>query len=172
MKRLVFLSFGLILAGSVLANTRSASQGKTTKSVLTGRVYDVNHAVIVSSEVVARSPEGKEYWATTNTEGVYKFELPLATYRIEANATGFCPKRVEVLRMRNSSSSPLDFVLAEKPPMVVVEVDGTGNVVREIESRGRRCPQQTMIKKEAASKTVLKVLQNKILARNNDRTSR
>jgi hypothetical protein len=74
MKRLLLLLVALILVGTVLANTRSASQAKITKSILTGTVYDPNHAVIMSSEVVARSPEGKDYWATTNSDGVYKFE--------------------------------------------------------------------------------------------------
>jgi hypothetical protein len=138
MKRLLLVLVALILAGSVLANTRNTSQGETTKVVLTGTVYDPNHAVIVSSEVVARSPVGKDYWATTNTEGVYKFELPLATYRIEANAPGFCPKRVEVFKLRNSRPGPLDFVLDLMPPSVVLDFEG----------RSRPCAQKTMIKKE------------------------
>ena len=142
MKRLLLLLVALILTGSVLAQATSTSQGKTTKGVLTGTVYDVNHAVIVASEVVAQDPKGKEYWATTNTEGVYKFELPLATYRIEANAPGFCPKRVEMFKMRNSRTGPLDFVLREKPPGAVLDIEG----------RVRRCPQQTMIKKEQPQK--------------------
>src|SRR6476469_7241500 len=99
MKRLLLLLVALILAGTVLANASGTSQTKVTKGILTGTVYDPNHAVIMSAEVVARSPEGKDYWATTNSEGVYRFELPLATYRIEENAPGFCPKRVEVFRL-------------------------------------------------------------------------
>jgi Carboxypeptidase regulatory-like domain len=137
MKRLVFLSFALVLAGSVLANSRSTSQEKTKKGVVTGTVYDVNHALIVSGEVVAQDPEGKEYWATTNTEGVYRFELPLAAYRIEANAPGFCPKRVEVFKVRSSRPVALDFMLEEKPASVLLDLEG----------HIKRCPQQTMIKK-------------------------
>lgn len=148
MKRSPLLLIALILAGSVLANTTSTFQAKVTKGVLTGTVYDRNHAVIMNSEVVARSPEEKEYWATTNSEGVYKFELPLATYRIEANAPGFCPRRVEQFKMRNSRPGLLDFVLEEKPAMGLLELDGSGNVIRELGRRGRQCPQQTMIKRE------------------------
>jgi hypothetical protein len=48
---LIFLSFGLSVAAAVLGNTCGASEGK--KLVLTGTVYDINHAVIVSGEVVA-----------------------------------------------------------------------------------------------------------------------
>jgi hypothetical protein len=141
MKRLLLLLVALILAVSVLANTGGTSQGKTTRRVLTGTVYDINHAVIVSSEVVAQDPEGNEYWSTTNTEGVYKFELPLGTYRIEANAPGFCPKRVEPFKMRNSRPGPLDFVL-----------EVTRSAVLDIEGRGRPCPQKTMIRKEQPRK--------------------
>ena len=113
MKRfLLFLSLALILAGAVLGKTSAASQGKNL--ILIGTVYDTNHAVIADSEVVAQNFEGKEYSVMTNGEGVYKFELPFATYRIEANASGFCPRRVDVLRVHNSPTQKLDFVLETK----------------------------------------------------------
>ena len=128
MKRfLLFLSFALIVAGAVLGKTSGASQGK--KLILTGTVYDTNHAVIASGEVVAQNFEGKEYSVLTNSEGVYKFELPFGSYKIEANASGFCPRRVDVLRVRSSLREKLDFVL-------------------EIKEGDRPCPQTTMIKKE------------------------
>jgi hypothetical protein len=127
MKRLlIFLSFALILAG-VLGTTSGASQGKNL--ILIGTVYDTNHAVIADSEVVAQNFEGKDYSVMTNDEGVYKFELPFATYRIEANASGFCPRRVDVLRVHNTPTQKLDFVL-------------------EIKQGDRPCAQKTMIKNE------------------------
>ncbi len=130
MKRLLFLSFALILAGAVLGTTGGASQAIGAKLILTGTIYDTNHSVITSSEVVAQNFEGKEYSALTNDEGVYKFKLPFATYKIEANAPGFCPKRVDVLRVRSSLTvRPLDFVL-------------------EVKHSDRPCAQKTMIKKE------------------------
>jgi hypothetical protein len=150
-KRLLYLLFSLILAGAVLGDTRCLSQAKLLKPILTGTVYDTNHAVIVSGEIVAQSPEGKEYWATTNDAGVYKFQIPSGTYRIEANAPGFCPKRVDVFRILSyaptcsrckSQPGALDFVLEEKPPSVLLDLEG----------RIKRCPQQTMIKKEQPRK--------------------
>jgi hypothetical protein len=131
MKRLlVSLSVASIMAGSVLANDIHSSQAKVTKVILTGMVYDPNHSVIPDARLVAQNLEGKEYWATTNDEGVYKFELPSARYRVEVNAPGFCPKRVGILVVRNSMMQvPLDFVL-------------------EIEHSDRPCAQKTMIKKE------------------------
>jgi hypothetical protein len=121
----LFLSLALVLAGAVPGKTSVASQGK--KLILTGTVYDPNHAVIVNSEVVAQDFEGKEYSALTNDEG-YKFELPFGTYKIEANASGFCPNRVDVLRVRHSAAQKLDFVLEIKPD-------------------DRPCAQKTMIRK-------------------------
>ena len=124
----VFLSIALIVAGVVFGKNSGASEGK--KLVLTGTVYDTNHAVVLNSEVVAQDFEGKEYSALTNGEGVYKLELPFATYKIEANAPGFCPKRVDVLRVHRSLTvKPVDFVL-------------------QFNDGDRPCPQKTMIKKE------------------------
>jgi hypothetical protein len=99
---------------------------------LTGTVYDINHAVIPFSKVVARSAGGKDYQATTSDEGIYKIEFSLDVYKIEVNAPGFCPKRVEIFRARSSSlvQRPLDFVL---------EVS---------EGLTRPCKQKTMIKKQ------------------------
>jgi hypothetical protein len=145
----VFLSLVLILTCAAFGQTSSSSQTSGT-AVLTGTVYDTNHAVIVSSEIVARSSGGEEYQARTNTEGVYKIELPLDVYRIEANAPGFCPKRVEMYRVRKSSrlverlstrtmpvlQRPLDFVL-EVPPSDTAGLLGY-----------RPCKQESMIKKE------------------------
>ena len=141
MKRLLVLLFALILAGAGFADTRRSSPAKPLKPILAGTVYDTNHAAIAFGEVVAQSLEGKEYWATTNDEGVYKFELPSGTYRIEANAPGFCPKRVELFKIRNSRPGPLDFVL-----------EVTKSAVLDIEGRGRPCPQKTMIRKEQPRK--------------------
>jgi hypothetical protein len=128
MKRfLILLSFALVFTGAIRDKTSGASQDK--KLILAGTVYDSNHAVIADSEVVAQNFEGTEYSAVTNDEGVYKFELPFATYRIEANASGFCPKRVDVLRVHNSPTQKLDFVL-------------------EIKHGDRPCAQKTMIRNE------------------------
>ena len=130
MKRFfLFLSVALVSAGSVLPNAGRSFQANVSKVVLSGTVYDPNHSVIPNTQLVAQSLEGKEYWSTTNDEGVYKFELPLATYRIEANAPGFCPKRIERFKLPRSPQSPLDFVL-------------------EVSESNRPCAQKTMIKKE------------------------
>ena len=131
MKRfLLFISFALILAGSVIGKTGGAYEAIAAKLILSGTVFDSNHAVIAGSQVVAQDFEGKEYSALTTGEGVYKLKLPFATYKVEADASGFCPKRVDVLKVRSSLTvKPLDFVL-------------------QVTDGDRPCPQKTMIKKE------------------------
>ena len=146
---ILFLSFTLILTHTAFGQLAGSPPAAIPRAVLTGTVYDPNGSVILHAELLARSSTG-EYWATTNTEGVYKMELPLAVYKIEANAPGFCPKRVEMFRVRKSSQltegpsartlpvlqRPLDFVL-ETPPRETPGVMGY-----------RPCKQKTMIKPE------------------------
>jgi hypothetical protein len=129
MKRPLCILFAVVLGVAVLANPGSSSQATVKKIVLTGTVYDRNHAVIVWSEVMAQNAVGKNFWAVTNDEGVYRFEVPLDEYRIEANAPGFCPRRIDLFRVGKSPvQKPLDFML-------------------EMAQSDRPCAQKTMIKK-------------------------
>jgi hypothetical protein len=130
MKRLFFLLFALILAGAVIGNTGGSSEAGVAKINLFGTIYDTNHAVIAYAQVVAQGFDGKDYWATSNTEGAYKIELPSGRYKVEANSSGFCPRRVAIVGEGHSTMQrPLDFVL-------------------EIQLSDRPCKQKTMIKKE------------------------
>lgn len=130
MKRLLFLFFALLLAGAVVANTGRSSEAKAAKTILFGTIYDTNHAVIANAQVVAQSFEGKEFWATSNTEGAYKIELPSGRYKVEANSPGFCPRQVAIVGDgRSTLQRPLDLVL-------------------ELQDGDRPCKQKTMIKKE------------------------
>ncbi len=138
---LIFIVVGLMLAGSVIAYGNRTSRSNYRGVVLAGTLYDLNRAVIADGEVVAMNINGEEFWTRTNTEGVYKFELPPATYKIEANAPGFCPRRVEQFRLRHSAQGPLDFVLAV-----------ASSVMLETDRTTRPCAQQTMIKKKEPTK--------------------
>jgi hypothetical protein len=130
-KRLLLISFVIVMAVAVPASPGPSSPAQVKKIQLTGRVFDANHAVIVFSEVIAQNAEGKNYWAVTNGEGVYRFEIPLDEYRIEANAQGFCPRRIDLFRVGKSLlQKPLDFML-------------------EMAQSDRPCAQKTMIKKGA-----------------------
>ena len=123
----LFLSLALVFGGSFFAGSVRSSQSEGKRVILTGTVYDTNHAAIFSSEVVALG-ERNLYRTTTNEEGAFRFELPLAGYRIEANAPGFCPRRIDLFRPRKSlMQRPLDFVL-------------------EVKDNDRPCKQKTMLK--------------------------
>ena len=171
-----FLTFGLIVTGTIFGQAGNSSQSAEQKIMLSGRVYDTNGSLVMGSEVLARSAEGKEYQGRRNTEGIYKMELPLGVYKIEANAEGFCPKRVELsfgqgvverknrnFRVRNSGQgeNTVDFVLEVASPVTP-------------ESVGTPCKQKTMIKKESPKKDpdVFRSIADQILVRNNGRTSR
>jgi hypothetical protein len=151
---ILFLSFTLILACTAFGQSAGPSPAGAPRVVLTGTVYDMNRGVIIHAELLARSPDGKEYRATTNTEGVYKIELPLDVYKIEANAPGFCPKRVERFGVRKPSPIHGDFSLLQK------DYDRSLDFVLEeppSETPGlmgyRPCKQKTMIKKEPQIRT-------------------
>ena len=152
MKRLFVLLIALVLTSAVFAQARRPSQLRLLKPpTLTGTVYDPNHAVIAFGEVVAQSVEGKNYWSTTNDEGIYKFYLPPGNYRVEANASGFCPKRVDEFRLL--STSPLCSRCDTHPASLdfVLEISEGG--LLDIESRPKPCAQKTMIKKAPLGKS-------------------
>jgi hypothetical protein len=130
MKRLLlFMSLATVLASTLQANPGHSSAAKPKHLLVTGRVYDRNHALILSSEVTAQNADGKNYRGLPDGDGVYRIELPPDEYRIEANAPGFCPRRIDLVGVRNSHlQKPLDFVL-------------------EMEQSDRPCAHQTMIKK-------------------------
>ena len=76
--------------------------------ILLGTVYDMYHSVIFRARVVARDPDGKDYETETNSEGVYSFNVPAGIYKVEANADGFCAKRIDNFKF---TTGVLDFVL-------------------------------------------------------------
>src|SRR5262252_3941791 len=124
--KLTLLVITLWLTGlAAPAQQPEPSQVHPVTSLVLGTVYDSNRAVIAGARVVARDLFKHDFEAITDDEGIYHFELPHGVYRIEANAEGFCPKRIDDFR---SFLGQLDFTLASK-------------------ESGRRCQQETMIRK-------------------------
>ena len=112
MKRVAqVLTFALLLAHAAVAQQQPRFPTDPPKTILLGTVYDINRAVIFRASVVARDPKGNDYEATTNTEGAYFFDVPAGIYKIEANAEGFCPKRMDNFKL---TTGVLDFVLLER----------------------------------------------------------
>ena len=149
-----FLTFGLIVTGTLFGQAGSSPQSAEKKIMLSGRVYDTNGSLVMGSDVLARSSAGKDYQGRTNGEGIYKMELPHGVYKIEANAEGFCPKRVElgfvkrvvdpkkkVFRVSDSGQeqNTVDFVLDVASPVTLGSI-------------GPPCKQRTMIKKDPLKK--------------------
>src|SRR5438477_9371954 len=115
MKRILqLLTVALLLAHAGTAQRQLPFPTKPPKTILLGTVYDNYHSVIFRAHVVARDLDGEDYEATTNAEGVYSLEVPAAIYKIEANAEGFCPKRVNNFK---ATTGVLDLVLVERDGM-------------------------------------------------------
>jgi len=109
MKRaLQLLTVALLLLQVGVAQEPQRFPTNPPNTILLGTVYDIYHSVIVGGHVVARDPNGNDYEATTNGEGVYHFDVPAGIYKVEANADGFCPKRVDNFKL---TTGVLDFVL-------------------------------------------------------------
>ena len=111
---LQLFTIALLMAPVGVAQRQPSSQTTPPKTILLGTLYDSNHAVIVGGQVVARDADGQDFEATTNGEGVYSFEVPAGIYKIEANADGFCPKRVEKFK---ATDGVLDLVLLVRDRM-------------------------------------------------------
>jgi hypothetical protein len=100
--QILVLIFSLI----IIANAQHASniqEKLKQKMILTGAVFDKNGAVILDAKIVAYQNGGTKYEFNTNTDGIYKTELPLAIYQIEISASGFCTSKIENYRVVNST---------------------------------------------------------------------
>jgi hypothetical protein len=115
MKQLLFASMMLLLLSfSAIAQERNSVPAGEPTVILTGVVYDINGAVVVScTRVVAYNSAGKMYGSATDDQGNYKLELPSALYTVEVDAPGFCPAQTERFRVVKTSlgKMSLDFVL-------------------------------------------------------------
>lgn len=110
MKRVVqLLTVALLLVPAGVAQQPPRFPGNPPRTILLGTVYDINHAFIFRARLVARDSDGQDYEATTNSEGVYYLDVPAGIYKVEANAEGFCPKRIDKFKL---TTGVLDFVLA------------------------------------------------------------
>src|SRR6266498_2729549 len=107
------LTLALLLAQGGVGQLQSF-QTTAPKTIFLGTLYDIHHAVIAGGYLVARDANGHDYESTTNGEGVYSFDVPAGIYKIEANANGFCPKRVNNFK---ATDGVLDFVLLVREEM-------------------------------------------------------
>ena len=154
MGRVMFIPLiALLLSFSASVQSQNTVQSVEPTMILMGVVYDINGSVIVTAKVVANKSDGREYESATSDEGVYKFDLPLAIYKIEVSAPGFCPRQVQDFRVINSTHGKmsLDFVL---------EVAGSCKQQKIIEERPKR-------KTKKNSRPIIMAIERKLNVRTN-----
>ena len=97
MKALWILS--LILGLAVFVNAQTA--------ILTGEVYDANGAVIIGAKVVAVNEKLQKFETKTNSEGIYKLELPFKQYKSENSENFVIEKYVLIVEARGFEKNEL-----------------------------------------------------------------
>ena len=121
MKGLQILVLILVLAG--FANAQN--------TVLTGRVYDWQGAVILGIKIKAKDKSGKFYTAKQNDDGVYSVELPKGVYSLEFQSMDFKTFKIKKYRVVKAHQNKmyLDVVL-EAGKLVVNENLGPTNKLK------------------------------------------
>jgi hypothetical protein len=76
-------------------NGQSGSPATRGLSMVSGRVFDQNGAVIVGSEVSLAGDQGAKFGAVTNDEGIYRVDLPAGFYSLQIRASGFSTLTLE-----------------------------------------------------------------------------
>ena len=76
---LIALLLSISLAVNAQQITLTATQNPELASVLSGRIFDPNGAVVPQIKVLIRGRK-QTYQTVTNEEGVYKIELPPGIY--------------------------------------------------------------------------------------------
>ena len=113
----------LLLLANAVTLAAKHRQSSTTKATgwLSGTVVDINEAR-VSGATITIEGEGLTRAIATAEDGTYRIELPVATYRIKATGTGFCPARRAPFRARSSTSMILNFALIPCPIVSGIEI--------------------------------------------------
>ena len=115
---IAFLSFMLLTATAF---------GQGTGASLSGTVQDVSGGVLPNVSIVARNVDtGVENRTTSNDSGVYTFpSLPLGTYSITADASGFSRAVVNDVRLGLGAQVRMNLNMAVAGTVTEVDVTGT-----------------------------------------------
>ena len=113
MKGMVLVLAVTVVFSNDFGQSSNSLQAGGPKMTLTGTIYDIHGSVIAQGRVTALRTDGTRYDVTTDEGGIYRFELPLAIYKLSATAQGFCPTTVERFQIVNSTygKMSLDLVL-------------------------------------------------------------
>lgn len=78
---------------------------------LSGTIFDLNEAVVLSAEVAIRDEAGKSYRAPLDNRGRYRILLPAGVYTLEATAIGYRTTRVSRIVGEAGAKRELDVTL-------------------------------------------------------------
>jgi hypothetical protein len=109
---LVSILLIFILSGSAQRLTgQSGSASTRGVSILSGKVFDRNGAVVVGSEVTLAGDKGTRFGAVTNDEGIYRVDLPAGFYNLQIRADGFSNFSLECYQVPSEGRVNLDVTL-------------------------------------------------------------
>lgn len=114
MKAVTFVSVVLIfiLFGSAQRLTGQGESPSTRGlSILGGRVFDRNGAVVVGSEVSLTGDQGTRFGTVTNEEGIYRVDLPAGFYNLQIRANGFSNFSLECYQIPSGGQVNFDVSL-------------------------------------------------------------
>lgn len=102
----------LVLSGSAQQLTgQNGSRSTPGASILSGKVFDRNGAVVVGSEVSLVGDKGSSFGAVTNDEGIYRVDLPAGFYHLRIRANGFSTFSLECYQIPSEGRVNLDVTL-------------------------------------------------------------
>ena len=114
----------------LLATTPLFAQTEIGGAALNGTISDPSGSVVASAKVTAKSSEtGLARTTDTTGSGLYSFRLPVGTYDVTVEATGFKKSEFKGIRLNVGSVVTLDAALQIGAASESVDVSGDAPVV-------------------------------------------
>ena len=125
------VAISLFLCSALLAAIGSASAGQETASII-GQVKDESGALLPGVTVIGKSPslQVREVTAVTDAQGEYRLTpLPIGTYEVNYELTGFATIRREELRLTAGFVARVDVVMKVGSLEESIQVTGASPIV-------------------------------------------
>src|SRR6185295_6855975 len=152
----------LSLAAFFVLLTAVPALAQRTTATLRGTVTDPTHAVIAGANVTAKGEDtGLTRTTTTNSSGIFAFDLPVGTYTIEVSSPGFKSSVRTKIQLNVADVRAIDVQLETgaisesvnvEVPAVSVQTSGgevagliSGEQVRELPLNGRNFLQLALL---------------------------
>ena len=128
------LALSLILVFADPLGFRTAFAQSTNGSI-TGTVSDVSGAAVSHAQVVATDTQrGVSFKDVTNDAGLYRISLPIGTYTVQIQKTGFETLRKPAFELELGQLDRFDFTLKVGATSEVIVVDATATPLLKTES--------------------------------------